>query len=478
MEHIYDFIHGYQPSFVFKEWFLENMEKIFLPTSESIKEGIIKRHIQLQGWTLDLAQNLENEQLKNSMNKIINNIKIALEKENCQIGFSAYSHAILPLCSDIVTYLQIKLDYETIKNSIGTPTWFFYPEGCVDKRTIEIVNEAFPKIIHLIPNKTLDNIKKTEKSINLQSDFFTIITNDDKKIKSIIYDVYVKDILMGAPYFEEKPDHIPFEIDWETAKKSMHEPGALIKTIDQILDSEKAKKIIVRDWENAESKKALAEIDKSKKEISAFIKAKELNIADFKLIDNIRFSTKESISIEQINPASWEPSSTKEDPFPFWNPSKKRLNSLNEDKQFLIKSWLKIVETYNFLFDNVIIDYCARRNIITKDKISELNISKKITLIETALKNKDIDILFKDTAPVLASCFPWHLATFDEWDNDVGLSLEMLEHNIKPKMKRLMDYYEYYVNPYENRKEFQEMLDEMSIKLKKIIEKMKYTKRY
>lgn len=465
MERIYDFIHGYQPAYVYKDWFLDNL-KLFRETSEAMRQGLIKKHVQLQGWTIDLGLSSKKQNVREISAKVISNLKEANSKKNIELGFSAYSHAILPLCSDILSYLQMKLDFDTIKKYLGKPTWFWPPEGACDSRIVDILLTGFPKMIPVLPNKCLGNLNSEIFKIKLQK----------KEHKAVVFNVLIKDILMGAPYFKTPPDYVPEEVYWESAQQAMRDPKKLLDVLDVLCPGQK--KFILRDWENAESKNALTDVKieaagKTKarmKEIKSFVKAKKYSLASFELVSKLK--PEKSIDLKEIKPGSWEPTATQENPYPFWSPSQMVLNKLPSEKRYLLKGWLKIMETYNYLFDNIIIDYCARRNIIDRRKVHSFDIKKKIQLVDFAIKNPKIIEIFKETSPALISCFPWHFTTPGEWDNDVGLSLDILQKNIVPNFSKLIAYYEYYVSLYPEKNIFFKLLREMEKRLKKIIEKL------
>ncbi len=461
METLYDFIHGYQPAYEFKEWFLDNLRDVFLPTSEAMAKGLIKHNVQLQGWTIDLGLNSENVKVRLYTKKIIENLKNAFSEKNISLGFSAYSHAILPFCSDILCYAQMKIDFDTVKKEIGKPDWFFFPEGACDKRTFEILMHGFPKTKALVPDKCFS--KEDILSENVK------ITSEYTEIYAIIYNVLVKDILMGANYSDKKSSYAPEKLEWKLAQKSMKQAKPMMYTLSVL--NKAAPKIIVRDWENGDSKNCLKRILPKIKDISSFIEAQDKNIARFELIGDIAKARKK-ISIEKINPGSWEPISTKDNPYPYWNPSKDTRKKLTPEKIFLLDGWLKIVESYNTLFDSIVIDFCLKKNIIKKENSERLTLDEKIKITDIALKDKEILELFKTTSPALISCFPWHFTTPEQWDNDVGLSLDILQKNIRPNMKKIIYFHEYHVSLFKDKENFMKLLEEMETSLQYIIDKI------
>lgn len=154
---IYDLIHGYQPfdpqTFIHK-WVRKNLQQIFLPTSISMRKGLIPRGIQLQGWTIETWLNTE-KSIKDLAKKTLNNLKIANQKGNIEIGISGYSHPILPMLSNDLIKAQIILDKQVVEKYLGKATWFWPPEGAIDQRVLKVIHEIFPNLILLIPDKAI-----------------------------------------------------------------------------------------------------------------------------------------------------------------------------------------------------------------------------------------------------------------------------------------------------------------------------------
>src|SRR5512135_844479 len=98
---VYDVIHGYQPftNDLVSDWVKTNLENIFLPTSKAMKGGLIRRSVQLQGWTVDAWLSADSG-ISGPAKAVLGNLKDAAEEGHIDVGFSAYSHALLPLLGD------------------------------------------------------------------------------------------------------------------------------------------------------------------------------------------------------------------------------------------------------------------------------------------------------------------------------------------------------------------------------------------
>lgn len=463
MQKILDFIHGYQPAYVFKPWFLDNLRNIFLPTSEAMKYGILKRHVQLQGWTIDLGQNSDKEDVRLLTKDIVGNLSSASKKNFIELGFSGYTHPILPLCSDFVVLFQILQDIEVIRTNLGEPTWFWFPEGCVDRRVLKLLYALFPDIIPLIPNMSVDK-KIFSGLVKIQDP-----QDKKKKFRAMVFDPVVKDTLMGASYFEKPNQKLPSQLDWKKAQKSMKEAHALCDTLQAL--SPRNDKIVVRDWENAGSKDSLIEIHlrsgeerlshRLMKEVSGFFEAERFSLAEFRLLGELDKKIDLSYDIDKIYPGSWEPLATKLNPYPYWRPSEDNIKRLDKDRKFLIRSWSYLLDTYNHIFDRIIEDHSVRNGSCKKEDFTKLSVKDKVVIAKKVFEDDKINKIFRETSPLLISCFPWHFTTPGEWDNDIGLSLDILKKNITPNFRALISYFEYYVSLYPDKKKLFSTLDKM-----------------
>lgn len=397
---IYDFVHAYQPFFHenIPDWVITNLKEVFLPLSRAMAKGMCKRTVQIQGWTLDSW--FENETTKPLFEEFAANIRTAVSEGHAKLGFSAYSHPILPLLSNNLIDLEIKEDYKTVLKYLGEPEVFFPPEGAIDQRTLSVINNAFPDITILIPDRALGTGTK--------SGFYTY-----KENKIAVFPVIIKDALMGAPYFEKPPAFIPHTVDWDNAKKALKSSKALKQFLKEM---EFETVIIARDMENGQSREGLKQYKDGKKELPALYGSKELT----SFLDE-GVATK---SINEIMPASWEPLSHEDDPFPFWAPKGEYSLFLTQEQRTLVSTWLKLVHLYDHL-------------IFGKEQF------------------------FKETSPIIISCFPWHFTTPLEWDNNIGFSEYILNACIKTRMPKLLV-------EEEDKKEFDAIIKTLEEQLKRL----------
>lgn len=384
---IYDIIHGYQP--FSKElkpgWVEKNFEEIFLPTSIAMKKGVIKRNVQLQGWTIDEWQKTK------IADSVIKNLKEAYNKKNITLGCSLYSHALAPTLSEELIYALIFLDIETQKK-IGKPIFFFPPELAIDKKLLKVIFENFPKLIPIIPCLSVKSSKSEIVCVNYNGiNFICMAAN-----------VYLKDTLMNGTVYQNI-SYLPKSLSLKIAQFSMRNPEFFKETIEKLDTGGEV--ILARDWENGESRDALLKKD-DYKEISGFLGNKD----DFKLIDELK-PTK-NINFEDIIASSWEPKATIENPFPYWIPNK---------MSNVIKGWLGLISIYEKAFTELTFGKNKRSFEIVKNK----------------LKKKDFRDIIKETSPALISCIPWHFLSRPEWESDTGFAIQLLEKIVKPKLMKL-----------------------------------------
>ena len=154
---IFDFIHAYQPFFdeEIPDWVVTNMEEVFLPLSRAMSKGLARHTVQIQGWTLDSWA--KNNKTKYLFAEIAENIRSAVRNGYVELGFSAYSHPILPLLSNNLASMQIEEDYKTVLKYLGEPKVFFPPEGAIDRRILNIVANLYPDALVMMPDKCISD---------------------------------------------------------------------------------------------------------------------------------------------------------------------------------------------------------------------------------------------------------------------------------------------------------------------------------
>ncbi len=415
----YDLIHGYQPfvsSVAVPKWVKKNLKKIFLPTSLAMRQGLVKRGIQLQGWTIDTWLSAP-EPIKNLAKKTLYNLKTAAQKGYIEIGTSAYSHPILPMLSDDLIRAQIILDREIIERHLDKPTWFWPPEGAIDRRTLKIIHQTCPDLILLIPDKALGRYN----------------FNGPVKIKfkhgvqrAIIFNCLFKDLFMNAedyrrkPKYIRRPNHLPRELVWSKVRRTVHSPKVFLELLGFLNNHGDRTSgdsfVLMRDWENAGSKKGLrnglvgiAEV----REIGNFVKLKDK--INFCLPSQFNWSGVKNIPISKILPCSWDMDSTPKDPFPWWRPSKhgKIWRHRKPFRRKRIIEWQELIKEFDCIFQKRIREQGG---------------------LNKALKNKKFKKLLKKTSPALHSCVGWHYFAKRAWKPDYQYSQQAIEDIVLPAL--------------------------------------------
>jgi hypothetical protein len=395
---VYDVIHGYQPftNNLISPWVHTNLENTFLPTSEAVKAGLVRRNVQLQGWTIDAWLNA-NERIRKNAKIVLNNLRQAYDNDYIEIGASAYSHPILPFLGGALVYAQMKADVLKVTEHIGKPTFFWFPECAMNQKVLQILHDRFPKITPIIP----------DKSLGVNKSMFARVRYPDGEGKAYICNVNVKDALMNGMVCN-KPFYIPKNLPWKHAVQSMRDPQHFVETIQALDHTDRH--IVVRDWENAESRDALIKVG-NKKEIAAMMKAK----AEFKLLkENDEFDY--CFHLNEFNDASWEPISSIKNPFPYWRPT-----DVHDKKKMQIdRYWLEMLDFYNELFENI----------AGKSKKS----------VDKAFKDEKFVMMFKQTSPALLSCLIWHVMARPEWESFPKFPGELTKRVVLPSLLQMIDY--------------------------------------
>ena len=407
---IYDVIHGYQPftTDLISPWVSTNLDNTFLPTSRAMGQGLIRRNVQLQGWTIDAWLN---SPMSQTAKRVLKNLKKAYGDGYIEIGSSAYSHPILPLLSDMLAYAEIKADFMTVTENLAEPSFFWFPECAMNQKILEILHIKFPKLIPVIPDRCIDANK---------SMFAKIVYSDKSEGRAFICNVLLKDVLMNAIVYK-RPDYVPQKVDWSKAKVSMRNGKYFTEVVDLIDPTDRH--ILVRDWENGESRDALIQIG-NKKEVKAFMEVKDS--VEFKLFrENEDFDIQ--IKIEDIKPACWEPVSTKEDPFPYWTPV-----TVTEAKKEIVNCWLGILGLYDNIFQEII---------LCKTSAEPGCLNKNLDLVDEAFRDVKFLEIFKQTSPALLSCLPWHILAREEWERFPEFPVQLIEFLVRPLITQLIEYH-------------------------------------
>jgi hypothetical protein len=381
---IIDIVHGYQPftKDLVRPWVYDNMDDVYVPTSNAMKEGVIKRNVQVQGWTID-----EWKRVRGS-SRVIRNLKQAYIKGNIALGCSTYSHVLMPLLSYELNYALLYLDLEVI-DSIGRPVFFFPPELAIDGDVLRMVFDNFPELIPVLPCTCLNK---------MDSEVVDIL-HKKNKFQCLLANIFLKDTLMNGTVYQNI-SYLPEGLSLVDAQLAMRAPVSFKRTIEALDKSDL--KIIPRDWENAESRDALYGIDEGLKDIKAYLSFKD----EFVLINDQVSTSKHRLS--DIIPSSWEPAATGSNPYPYWTPKK----NLDLRKKTVISNWLGLIAIYEQAFMRLI-----------EGDIGNVKMHKK---------------LIRFTSPSLISCVPWHYLSRPEWENDTGFAAEMIRKIVNPRLKYLV----------------------------------------
>ncbi|GMR19373.1 MAG: hypothetical protein BMS9Abin34_510 [Patescibacteria group bacterium] len=299
---IFDITHAYQPfeppDFV-PSWVADNLRQIFIPISRAMKEGVVKRHVQLQGWTIDAFLKAP-DPIKSLAREFLDNLKVASDQGHIRLGFSGYSHPILPLLSDEVLIRSIKEDYSVIEEHLGKPTWFWFPEGACDRRSLEILFKEFPDVYAVIPDGSLG-----------KQNFSGFLTLEGGG-KVVVCNSVLKDIFMNALDYGKLQSYSPEGLSQEVAEKMVSDGKALADGLGYFAEGDA---VLARDLENAGSKYGLFEFEKGSKELKSFYEGN--SSVKFAFVEDGTFGG--SLSLDAILPSSWEPLADEKNPYPYWN---------------------------------------------------------------------------------------------------------------------------------------------------------------
>lgn len=327
---IFDLTHAYQPfqppDFI-PPWVEKNLVEIFLPLSRAMREGVIKRGVQLQGWTIE-AWLAATDPIRDLALETLESLKEANRKGNIEFGASGYSHPIFPFLSSEVAKRQIEEDLAMVREHLGEPTWFWFPEGAVDERSLTILHKIAPDLMAVIPDGCLGKRRF--------SGFIRVEFEDGSYQRAIVCNTLLKDIFMNAEDYKDKPDYAPEGLDWKVALQATHSGEDFKKLLNDINVSEDT--VLARDLENAGSKYGLADVEKGVKEVKGLVESG----LDFVLTSKIDWEDVPSVSVNAIKASSWEPTAKDDDPYPYWMPS-----FSPKTLQSVIKAWGELVEVFN-----------------------------------------------------------------------------------------------------------------------------------
>ena len=299
---VFDITHAYQPfepPYFVPDWVEDNLRDIFVPLSRAMKEGAVKRHVQLQGWTIDAFLKAP-DPIKSLAKEFLDNLKTAHDQGYIRLGFSGYSHPILPLLSDEVFIRSIKEDYAVVEEHLGKPTWFWFPEGACDRRSLEILFKEFPDVYAVVPDGCLG-----------KQNFSGFLTLEEGG-KVVVCNSVLKDIFMNASDYGKPQSYSPEGLSQEMAEKMISDGKALAEGLKYFAEGDA---VLARDLENAGSKYGLFEFKKGSKELKSFYEGN--SGVKFAFMEDASFG--ESLSLDAILPSSWEPLADEKNPYPYWN---------------------------------------------------------------------------------------------------------------------------------------------------------------
>ncbi len=377
----YDLVHGYQPfsppNFI-PDWVERNLQRCFVPTSKAMRRSLVKRGIQIQGKTIEDWLKCD-ESIKRLATEVVENLSQAAQKNQIEIGASTYVHAILPLLSEKLIAVLIKEDFERVETYLGKPVWFWPPEGAVDQKVIRVLHQTFPNTILALPDRCLDKQNF--------SDFIKIKFEDGSTQKTLVFNTVLKDVMMNAEHYPQKPSYVPEAVDWSVAQKMVYS-GESFREILTALGGETH--ILMRDWENKGSVDGLTDVGENAKELKGLL---ELEEVDFRLPSEVDWNQATEISITDIKPGSWEPDATPEEPYPYWSPADTDLE--------VIKRWQEFINLYCQKFE-----------------------AGKLPL---------------ESSVAIESGLSWHILARKEWGGDPGCVLRFEQEVVLPELKKIGD---------------------------------------
>jgi hypothetical protein len=398
---IYDVVHGYQPfaKDLLPDWVSSNLDRVFLPTSRAMAEGLVRRSVQLQGWTID-AWMWGPPAVRIKAQAVLENLRQAAARGHIEMGFSAYSHALLPLLGDRLAYAQMRADHDTVSGFVAEPKFFWFPECALDARKLRIVYERFPGAVAVVPNIAL----------GMKTGGFVEIGCGKVRGRAAVCNVLVKDVLMNSVVYS-KPPYVPAALDWKRSTTAMRSCGDFRYVLNALDDG--VEHVIVRDWENGESRDALREKD-GYADVAAMLDCHE---ASYRLLsEHGSFSMRHDIG--EVAPSSWEPMSSRDDPYPYWTPA-----GASGWKARVVDHWLELLRLYEAGFEAA---------------LRSLSGAEGLDAVDEAFRNRRFHSMFRRTSPALLSCLPWHLLARDEWEKFPDFPRHLLERVVLPHTTEML----------------------------------------
>jgi hypothetical protein len=406
-----DLAHAYQafqpPNFV-PSLIEENLRKIFLPLSRAMREGLVRRGLQLQGWTIDAWLSAE-DPIRELAIEVLDNLKEAAQSGNIEVGASAYSHPIVPLLDDQIIRRQVKEDLEAVREYLGEPTWFWFPEAAVGGRSLSILHELAPNLVAVIPDGAFQpevcfqgasasggdppQVEGKERF----SGFVRVGFEDGSSQRVIVGNTLLKDLFMNSEDYQVKPGYAPKGLDWETALRATHSGKAFRALLEGVYPEPVEGAVLMRDLENAGSKYGLAAVGNEgagavSKEVKGLM---EVDKVRFLLPSQIDWEETSLVDISNVKASCWEPIAKPDDPYPYWAP----VFPPKELKQ-VVSTWRQLVEAFN--------------NAYRPD-------------------------LPKESLLVVASDVPWHFLGREEWDRRPRDSTKFTKKVILPIVRKIGD---------------------------------------
>lgn len=386
----YDLFHGYQP---FKDpvmhfpWVEKNLREVFVPTARAIAAANIIGGFQIQGWTLNQWSN-SNDEVQNMFNEMKDDLNKALSDGHVEVGFSGYSHPILPLLSEKLVSLQIQLDHEVVSSIFRAPTWFWPPEGAINKEVLKVIFEHYPNIIVMIPDMCIGREN--------YSGLAKIKHSEDQQQRVLVCNNILKDLFMNTMFYQENPHPEVLQMSWDEIKMIYESDEMFTKMLNKLGGD---LHVLARDWENSGSVKGLEKIIGGGLELDEVVDLKASHL----LPSKGNWDDAEEYEIDDIKPGSWEVAASNDDPYVYWLPKQDGYfwQSLSEEERQWAQQWERFINRFNDGFSKWL---------------------EKRGGVEGVMADESLKEEAKDMLTGLASCVPWHFLANKKWKPDPGFS--------------------------------------------------------